>query len=82
MWLICRYADPLTRYLGQRLEHTTRWKVYVVVLFVFVVSAVGARLGRSESKTAFFLGLFMSRASHEGLALCHHLRPIGELAIA
>ena len=55
-----------------------RWKVHYVVLFVFVVSAVGARFGLSESKTAFFLGLFMSRASHEGLALSHHLRPIGQ----
>lgn len=78
VWLISRYADPLTRFLGRRLEHTTRWKVHYVVLFVFVVSAVGARLGLSESKTAFFLGLFMSRASHEGLALSHHLRPIGQ----
>lgn len=78
VWLISRYADPLTRFLGRRLEHTTRWKVHVVVLFVFIVSAVGARLGLSESKTAFFLGLFMSRASHEGLALSHHLRPIGQ----
>ena len=76
--MISRYANPLTRYLAHRLESTTRWKVHLVVLFVFLISAVGARLGLSESKTAFFLGLFMSRATHEGLALSHHLRPIGQ----
>lgn len=76
--LISRYANALTRLLGRHLAGTNRWKVHFVVLFVFVVSAIGARLGLSESKTAFFLGLFMSRATHEGLALSHHLRPIGQ----
>lgn len=78
VWLISRWANHLTRFLSRQLERTTRWKVHYVVLFVFVVSALGARLGLSESKTAFFLGLFMSRATHEGLALSHHLRPIGQ----
>ena len=76
--LISRYANRLTGILGRQLESTSRWKAHYVVLFVFLVSAVGARLGLSESKTAFFLGLFMSRATHEGLALSHHLRPIGQ----
>lgn len=78
VFLISRYADRLTGLLGRQLESTGKWKAHYVVLFVFLISAAGARLGLSESKTAFFLGLFMSRATHEGLALSHHLRPIGQ----
>ncbi len=78
VFLISRFANQLTGVLGRQLESTTRWKAHYVVLFVLLVAAAGARLGLSESKTAFFLGLFMSRATHEGLALSHHLRPIGQ----
>ena len=78
VFLISKIANRLAGYLGRRLESTSRWKAHYIVLFVFLISAAGARLGLSESKTAFFLGLFMSRATHEGLALSHHLRPIGQ----
>jgi Kef-type K+ transport system membrane component KefB len=78
VFLISRFADRLTHLLGGILAATSRWKIHYVVLFVLMVSACGARLGLSESKTAFFLGLFMSRATHEGLALSHHLRPLSQ----
>ncbi len=76
--LISRFADRLTALIGKRLGSTVRLKGHYVALFVFLVSALGARMGLSESKTAFFLGLFISRGTHEGIALTHHLRPIGQ----
>lgn len=76
--VISRYADGLTAYVGKQLGSTVRMKGHYIALFIFLISALGARLGLSESKTAFFLGLFISRSTHEGMALNHHLRPIGQ----
>lgn len=76
--LVSRYADRLTSSLARQLSSTVRLKGHYIVLFVFLVSALGARLGLSEAKTAFFLGLFISRATHEGMALEHHLKPISQ----
>lgn len=76
--LISKYADRWTSSLARRLPSTVRLKGHYIVLFVFVVAALGARLGLSEAKSAFFLGLFISRATHEGMALEHHLKPIGQ----
>ena len=76
--VISRYADGLTAFVGKQLGSTVRMKGHYIALFIFLVSALGARLGLSESKTAFFLGLFISRSTHEGMALNHHLRPIGQ----
>lgn len=76
--LISQYADRWTSTLARRLPSTVRLKGHYIVLFVFVVAAVGARFGLSEAKTAFFLGLFISRATHEGMALEHHLKPISQ----
>jgi Kef-type K+ transport system membrane component KefB len=76
--LISKYADRLTSSLARKLPSSMSLKGHYIVLFVFVVAAVGARFGLSEAKTAFFLGLFISRATHEGLALEHHLKPIGQ----
>lgn len=76
--LISKFADRLTSSLARRLPSSIRLKGHYIVLFVFVVAAVGARFGLSEAKTAFFLGLFISRATHEGMALEHHLKPISQ----
>ena len=76
--LISKFANRLTAFVGKRLTSTVRLKGHYIALFIFVVSALGARMGLSESKTAFFLGLFISRSTHEGMALNHHLRPIGQ----
>lgn len=75
---ISRFADRLTAFVGRRLASTVRLKGHYIALFIFLVSALGARLGLSESKTAFFLGLFITRSTHEGMALNHHLRPISQ----
>lgn len=76
--LISKFADRLTSFMAKRLASTIRLKGHYIALFIFLVSALGARMGLSESKTAFFLGLFISRSTHEGMALNHHLRPIGQ----
>lgn len=76
--VISRYAERLMGLLGRALMSTTRWRMHYIVLFVLLVSALGARMGLAAPKTAFLLGLFVSRATHEGLALAHHLRPIGQ----
>ncbi len=76
--VISLFADRLTSFLGKRLISTVHLKGHYIALFIFLISALGARIGLSESKTAFFLGLFISRSTHEGIALSHHLRPIGQ----
>jgi hypothetical protein len=72
------YANRLTQFLGVRMRGGTRWRVHYIVLFVLVIAAIGDRLGLAAAKTAFFLGLFISRASHEGITLGQHLRPISQ----
>ncbi|MDE1170690.1 MAG: cation:proton antiporter [Verrucomicrobium sp.] len=76
--LVALTADHITRGLSRLLDFTTRWRVHFIVLLIFTVAAVGERLGLSAPKTAFCLGLFVSRATHQGLQLEDHLRPIGE----
>jgi Kef-type K+ transport system membrane component KefB len=44
-----------------------------VVLFV---CAIGERLGLSAIKTAFFLGLFLSRIEHDGQPLDAYIAPV------
>jgi Kef-type K+ transport system membrane component KefB len=46
------------------------------VLLVLLVCAAGERLGLSAVKTAFFLGLALSRARHSGLPLEDYIAPI------
>jgi Kef-type K+ transport system membrane component KefB len=76
--VVSRSAERLMGLLGRLLGSTTRWRLHYVVLFVLLISALGGRLGLAAPKTAFLLGLFVSRATHEGLALSHHLRPMGQ----
>ncbi len=76
--VVSRSAERLMGVLGRVLGATTRWRMHYVVLFILLISALGSRLGLAAPKTAFLLGLFVSRATHEGLALAHHLRPIGQ----
>lgn len=76
--LVAYSADHVTRGLAKLLTFTTRWKVHFIVLVVFAVAAVGDRLGLSAPKTAFCLGLFVSGATKQGLAIEEHLEPIGK----
>lgn len=76
--LIAYFAERLTHSLRWILSRTVRWKAHFIALVIFIVAALGERLGLSGPKTAFFLGLFMHRATCEGMGLEHHLRPIGQ----
>ena len=75
--LLCSWiAVPLAEVLQVVLQKATRWRLHFVALLVLVVCAVGERLGLAGPKTAFFLGLFMSRVEHEGKHLEEYLAPV------
>jgi Kef-type K+ transport system membrane component KefB len=76
IYLIARFAAHLTNLFQTILERTTHWRVHWLVLLVLAVCATGERLGLDATKTAFFLGLAMSRARHEGLSLEESIAPI------
>ncbi len=71
-------AERLGRVLHRLIAAAAHWRVHFIVLAILVIGAVGERLGLAAPKTAFFLGLFMSRATHEGLQLKDHLAPLGD----
>ena len=76
VFLIGRFASHLVKAFQIILEQTTHWRVHILVLLVLVVCALGERLGLSAAKTAFFLGLFMSRARHDGMSIEEYIAPI------
>ncbi|MBI2927493.1 MAG: cation:proton antiporter [Verrucomicrobia bacterium] len=76
--LVARFALHLKRLFQMILERATHWRTHLLVLLVLVVCAVGERLGLSASKTAFFLGLFMSRAEHDGKGIEESMSPISQ----
>lgn len=76
IYLISRFAKRLEALFDVILKHTTHWRMHLLVLLVLVICAVGERLGLSGTKTAFFLGLFMSRIRHEGQHLEDYIAPI------
>lgn len=76
VYLIARFAAHLTNLFQTILERTTHWRIHMLVLLVLAVCALGERLGLDAAKTAFFLGLAMSRAKHDGLPLEEYIAPI------
>jgi Kef-type K+ transport system membrane component KefB len=76
IFLIARFAAHLTTLFQTILERTTHWRIHWLVLLVLAVCALGERLGLDATKTAFFLGLAMSRARHDGLPLEEYIAPI------
>ncbi len=76
IYLISRFATRLEGLFDLILKTTTSWRMHLIVLLVLVVCAVGDRLGLSATKTAFFLGLFMSRLQHDGQGLEEFIAPI------
>lgn len=51
-------------------------QVHFLILLLFGVAALGERLGLSAPKTAFVLGMFISRSTTEEAALNERLEPI------
>jgi Kef-type K+ transport system membrane component KefB len=78
VWLVSRFSRHLNKLFQFILERTTRWRVHFLVLLVLVICAIGERLGLSAAKTAFFLGLFMSRANHAGVGLEEYMAPVSQ----
>ncbi|GAB1487616.1 cation:proton antiporter [Opitutaceae bacterium] len=76
IYLISRYATRLQNLFNLILAQTTHWRMHLIVLLVLVVCAIGNRLGLSATKTAFFLGLFMSRIQHDSQGLEDVIAPI------
>lgn len=76
IYLISRFASHLVNLFQLIIQKTTRWRVHFLVLLVLIICAVGERLGLSAAKTAFFLGLFMSRAQFEGVGIEEYIAPI------
>jgi Kef-type K+ transport system membrane component KefB len=74
--LIARFATHYVRAFQTILDKTTHWRVHWLALLVLATCAVGERLGLDAAKTAFFLGLFMSRAKHDGMNLEDCMAPV------
>lgn len=76
IYLIARFATHLKNLFQTILQRTTHWRVHWLVLLVLAICALGERLGLDAAKTAFFLGLAMSRTKHDGLPLEEYIAPI------
>lgn len=76
IFLIASYAVRLVPLFQSIIEKTTHWRVHWLVLLILVICAAGERLGLDAAKTAFFLGLALSRAKHHGMKLEDHIAPI------
>jgi Kef-type K+ transport system membrane component KefB len=78
IWLVSRFASHLVKIFQTILARATHWRVHLLVLMVLVICAMGERLGLSGPKTAFFLGLFMSHAQHDGKDMEEYMAPISQ----
>ncbi len=76
--LISVFGDKVAAKVAFFSRTTMQWRAHFWILFILAAVSLGHRLGLSSAKAAFFLGLAISRTTHEGLALEHHLRPISQ----
>ena len=76
LYLISRFASHLVKLFQTIIQKTTHWRVHFLVLLVLIICAIGQRLGLPAPKTAFFLGLFMSRATFRGRSVADYIAPI------
>ncbi len=76
VYLIGRFATHVVKLFQWIIQKTTHWRVHFLVLLVLIICAVGEHLGLSAAKTAFFLGLFMSRAEFQGQSVEEYIAPI------
>lgn len=78
IYLISRFATHLVRLFQMVIATTTRWRVHFLVLLVLVICALGSHLGLSAPKTAFFLGLFMSRTEFQNQSIDEIIAPVSQ----
>lgn len=76
VFIISQLSTRLRSLFEHILARTTRWRIHLVVLLVLMICTVGDRLGLDAIKTAFFLGLFMSRIQHHNQRLEDYIAPI------
>ena len=76
IYLISRFASHLVKLFQLIIQKTTQWRVHFLVLLVLIICAIGERIGLSAAKTAFFLGLFMSRAEFQNQRVDDIIAPI------
>ncbi|HEY5346383.1 MAG TPA: cation:proton antiporter [Verrucomicrobiae bacterium] len=76
VFLTSRLSSHVIKLCQWIIVKTTHWRVHFLVLLVLVICAIGERLGLAAPKTAFFLGLFMSRAQFEGQSVEEYIAPI------
>lgn len=76
VFFVARFARHVMRVFDFILQRATCWRTHLLVLLVLAVCALGERLGLSGPKTAFFLGLFMSRIEHDGKGLEEFMEPV------
>ena len=78
LFLIVRYSNHLAGGLKIILRWFAHWKTHLTILLIFAVGAIGERLGLSAPKAAFFFGIFIQRATRDGLSLEKDLEPIAQ----
>jgi Kef-type K+ transport system membrane component KefB len=76
VFLISQFAGHFVKLCQTIIAKTTHWRVHFLVLMVLIVCAVGERLGLAAAKTAFFLGLFMSKTEFDGMSVEEAIAPI------
>lgn len=74
--LLARYATIMVSLFQRVIDTTTHWRLHWLALLILAVCAAGQRLGLDAAKTAFVLGLCMSRAKHRGMNLEEHMAPL------
>lgn len=72
------FSGLIHKYLGRLIEGSGKWRLHQFFLILLLVTMIGYRLGLSAPKTAFFLGLFMSAVTHNGLKIEDELKPIAQ----
>lgn len=65
-------------HLTSLLKSTNKWRVHRLFLALFAFIIVGEKLGLSAPKTAFFLGLFMSSTSDNGIKFEEELKGVAQ----
>ena len=76
VFLISRFTSHFVKLCQWIIQKTTHWRVHFLVLLVLIICAIGERLGLAAAKTAFFLGLFMSRTQFQGQSVEEYIAPI------
>ena len=76
VFVTSRFTSHFVKLFQWIIQKTTHWRVHFLVLLVLVICAIGERLGLAAAKTAFFLGLFMSRAHFQGQSVEEYIAPI------